>query len=229
MFGIDDALVGGVAGGLMNNLFADSRQQDAQAFSASQFATRYQTSVADLKAAGLNPMLAYGNSAAASAPSGSIAGSGGMPDLGNTINQSKMNTAQVANIHADTANKEASAELIAAQAAQARSTAAAQGAMVGQIESNVDKIREETKNIPVERDRLRFAIQQLAEDAALKAQQGETQSSIRKHMDAQISKLRSETKILGFDIDAAGSLGNLGRETQQLKPAFDILRSLLRK
>jgi len=217
-----------VAGGLMNNMFAQQRQDDAQAFSASQFATRYQTTVKDMQAAGLSPMLAY-SQGGGSAPTSSAAGSAGFSDLGGVVNQSKMTTAQVANIHADTANKEASAELIAAQAAQARATASAQEASVHQIGANVDKIREETKNIPTEGERLRFVIQQLAEDAALKAQQGQSQVVIRQELAARIAKMRSETKLLGFDIDAASTLGNFGRETQQLKPALDLIRGLLRK
>lgn len=36
------------------------RQQEANAWSAQQYATRYQTTVKDLQEAGLNPMLAYG-------------------------------------------------------------------------------------------------------------------------------------------------------------------------
>jgi hypothetical protein len=228
MFGIDDAVLASAAGGLANNLFAGSRQEDAQAFSASQFASRYQTTVKDMQAAGLNPMLAY-SQGGGSAPTSSAAGSSGFSDLGNVVNQSKMNAAQVANIHADTSNKEASAELIAAQAAQARASASQQEAMVGHIGASIDKIREETKNIPVERDRIKFTIQQLAEDAALKAQQGHSQVAIREEIAAKIAKLRAETKILGFDIDAASDLGNLGRETQQLKPALDLVRGLLRK
>jgi len=50
----------------------DSREKiaaEANAFAAQQYATRYQTTVKDLTAAGLNPMLAY-SQGAGSAPSG---------------------------------------------------------------------------------------------------------------------------------------------------------------
>lgn len=47
---------------------AQQNQAAANAFSAQQYATRYQTTVKDLQAAGLNPMLAYGQGAG-SAPS----------------------------------------------------------------------------------------------------------------------------------------------------------------
>ena len=63
-------LIGGVATNNANTDIANSANQAAQqiaaqnnAFNAQQFATRYQTTVKDLQAAGLNPMLAYGQGA----------------------------------------------------------------------------------------------------------------------------------------------------------------------
>lgn len=71
MFGIDDAIIGAVAGSVIGGAFDvfgqnsanaanRSMMNDANQFNAQQFATRYQTTVKDLEAAGLNPMLAYG-------------------------------------------------------------------------------------------------------------------------------------------------------------------------
>ena len=59
-------LIGGVIGAVSNLIGTQQTNQantdianQANQFSAEQFATRYQTTVKDLQAAGLNPMLAY--------------------------------------------------------------------------------------------------------------------------------------------------------------------------
>jgi len=212
---------------LLNHHLASDRQDDAQSFSAQQFATRYQTTVKDMEAAGLNPALAYQQGGGSPPSSTAASASGG--DVGAIHLQSKMNTAQVANINADTENKAAQAKLIEAQAAQAWASAGQSSATVQKMDFEIKKIIEETKNIPDEGRRIRATVNMLAEQGALMAQQGESQVSIRKQLEAVISKLKSETKLLNFDIDAAQSLGNVGRETGQLKPFFDIVRGLIRK
>jgi len=60
--GLGGSLVSGglsLLGGILTNQSNQDIADDANAFNAQQYATRYQTSVKDLIAAGLNPMLAY--------------------------------------------------------------------------------------------------------------------------------------------------------------------------
>ena len=228
MFGIDDAIIGTVGAGLVNNLFASNRQEDAQAFSAQQYATRYQTQVKDLEAAGLNPMLAY-TQGPGSAPTSSAAASAGMGDVGQTINQSKMTAAQTANIAADTENKKAQANLIEAQAAQAWASAGQSNANVGLIGANTQKAIAELENIPKEGKRLERLAELLYQQSNLASQQQLTESQRYEQVKAMVSKIRSETKLLDFDVDSAESLGNAGRLGKEVKPFFDMLRGILRK
>lgn len=61
--GVASGLIGGVASLIGGNKANESNQAIASAnneWSAQQYATRYQTTVKDLEASGLNPMLAYG-------------------------------------------------------------------------------------------------------------------------------------------------------------------------
>lgn len=121
-FGIDDLVSGGfnLAGGLMNNLFAGSRQNSAQAFNAQQAAaqmefqermssTAHQREVQDLRAAGLNPILSVNHGA--SAPAGAMATTTPAPvhDIGlgaavSTAMQSKRLGFEVANMDATNKN-----------------------------------------------------------------------------------------------------------------------------
>lgn len=84
-FGIDDFVTGSfsVGNGLINNWFAGERQKDAQAFNSAEADTMrkwqesmsnsaYQRGMRDMKAAGLNPILAY-QKGPASSPTGAMA------------------------------------------------------------------------------------------------------------------------------------------------------------
>ena len=96
MFGLDDLVTGGMslAGGFINNMFAGKRQEQAQAFNAAQAQaqmdfqermsnTAYQRGMADMKKAGLNPILAY-QKGPTSSPSGAMASTSPAPvhDIG---------------------------------------------------------------------------------------------------------------------------------------------------
>ena len=82
--GLGGAITGGLGdlvSGFLGAQSAQRRQEDAQEFSAQQFASRYQTTVADMKAAGLNPMLSY-SQGGGTAPSGTSASGGDFGRIG---------------------------------------------------------------------------------------------------------------------------------------------------
>lgn len=232
MFGIDDAIIGAVGGslvsGLMNNSAAASRQSEAQQFSAEQYASRYQTTVKDMQAAGLNPALAYGG-ISGSSPTSSAASSAGVPDLGSSAMAARMNSAQIANIAADTENKKAQADLIEAQAMQARASAWQANSQSEVNQMSVKEITSKLENQHYENDaaRLKAIALELKSQYDLNIQKGLTEQQSRALMLQQAVKLDAETDLLKLEKDAADTLGNLGRTAGQAKPAVDILRSLI--
>lgn len=212
---------------LLSGAMSSDRQSDAQSFSADQYAKRYQTQVADLKAAGLNPMLAY-SQGPGPAPSSSAA-SAQSHDVGAAHLQSQMNTAQVANVQADTTNKEASTANIAAdtalkeaQAAASWASAGQSDAMVKQINETVNKIGLEMANLKDENVRIRMASQQLSAHATLMAQQGATQQEMQAYYRASAAKLRAEGAISNEEYQAILKTGGIGRIAREIKPISDM-------
>lgn len=192
-------------------------------WSAEQYAKRYQIQVADLKAAGLNPAMAY-NQSPGSSPTAQSYNAGDSIGAGlSNYRQSSINSAQVANIQADTENKQAQADLIQAQAANLRSSAAHTDADINRVNADTDRIKADLPRIHEETKRLRYVQQQLAESAALMAQQGQSEVVRRAYLEALIANLLRDRILKDADIQAIEKTGGIGRIAREIKPVSDIL------
>jgi len=253
---MNPAIIGGLIGGAASLLGGERRNsaqaeqaEQANAFSAQQFATRYQTTVKDMAAAGLNPMLAY-SQGGGSPPSGQQAQ---MQDTATPAVESfnrarqvgiqeKLNSAQVANIDADTENKKAQAGLIVAQTAQATASAGQAGAQTKVLEETVHKTRQEVENLKTDQERVKSVIDNLRIEYGNLIKQGYNLTEVGNQLRATVAKMEAEIpyirnqtfksemegRLAELDKLAAEKFDNFGREARELRPVLDVLKHVFR-
>jgi hypothetical protein len=228
--------------GWMNNEAAEDRQNAAQNFSANQFATRYQTTVKDMQAAGLNPMLAYSQGGGLP-PSSSAASSAGTPSLGRSITAAYNLDVERNQIRSDT-------DLKIAQTHATESMARLTDAQRDVALKTVDKVVEETANIKKDTERLDKLVlvleeqrQNLIKEGYNLTEQGNVLRATVDKLKAEVPYLNSamfrntaqaalanaETRLKGFDINAAERSDNLGRTARQYQFLLEIAKLILRR
>lgn len=164
-----ETLVGGTVGAGLDfgstwyaNRQAEKRQHESQTFDQQMFATRYQTQVKDLQAAGLNPMLAYGQSPGAGVHT--TAAPVQKPNLAGAYNETRIASANEAFIRQNTLKAEAEKNLVDVQTLSAmempefirsqvianKSSAEQSRAMVEQIRATIPKIETEIDKMETE-------------------------------------------------------------------------------
>ena len=223
------AMAAKVGGSFLDNLFAKNRQEDAQAFSAQQYATRYQIQTEDMKKAGLNPMLSV-SQGAGSSPQSSAATPGS--NFTSALDKAQMEvlTSQARKNNAEaTITEDVGMDQAKATLNQTLQNTGLTAAQIQKVNAETENAIAQLQNIKDENLKIKRAAELLYQQANLASQQQLSETQKYDVLKAQAKLIVAQTGLANLDIQAANALDNLGRTSQQLKPIVDILRVFLRK
>jgi hypothetical protein len=242
------AIMGGLVSGglgLLGQLSANDANRDianaTNQFSAEQYAKRYQTTVKDMQAAGLSPMLAY-SQGAGSAPSGQV----GAP-------QQNVMTSALEGYHKSTERSmmQAQMDLIQNQSTKANQEMLESAARTKGIDLDntvkqlysVDRARQELSNLGSSADEIASRISlnnaqaaQATKNIDVMIQNIQTGNASEAQLRAQIDQLKAYTLNLGLDAAEKKAMakmwetvGSSGAAAKTFVPFLQMLKSILGK
>jgi len=241
--GVPGALLGSsIGGGIDTNEARKDAAQSANEFSAQQYATRYQTQVKDLQAAGLNPMLAYSQGPG-------VSPTGQQYQSSNPYENVSKDYASAYNVQREGERIESDTRLKDAQKDSQESMSKLNDAQRELVNETVSKVKEEIANLKSDNARIKALTDTIIEQKNLYYAQGLTtrsqgdmyratadklkaeipyMSSKQFLADAQKALVEVESKLKGLDLESAQKFDNFGRDANQLRPVLEVLKALVR-
>lgn len=233
-------IAGGAFDSYSSRKSAQSDQASAEQFSSAQAAenrafqermsnTAWQRGMKDMEAAGLNPMLAI-SQGPASVPGGSQAAFPGAVGAQNMMAQASISQAESAATQANTAASvgDSTVQRIKQEINNLKSTDQQIKAVTMNLGVEYQNLVKSGYNITEAGNQIRATIDKLKAELPVLSSQAYLNAARALLTEAEEALAKGRTSLIGFDIEAAGSLGNIGREAGQLKPLVDILRMFIR-
>ena len=200
--------VASLAGGLLGNKGRSQVASAQQAFQERMSGTAFQRQIADLKSAGINPMLAAKLGGASTPP-------GAMPQIMDVVTPALSSAQQMQGVQAQTELSGTSADLNRQQMRVVFNTA--------------EKLEKEIRNLDDEQMRIQETVNLLSQQLATESWRTLTQAQQEKMLKATIEKVKSETDLLNFDLKSIQKFENLAKDAGQLKPLFEVILRMLRR